>query len=187
MRSPLKPWEDRLIDRFGELLTTEHHPASRTSKRLVRRCGHNVETKIEGIVHCITSDQPSKMRRIRHRDCANFVSNGFERRVINISRVRRVSAEHHLGLIRDGVFAYLIKINRPIGRICHVSDEVKQPPHMGHGSAVGEVTPMGQIHGHDGVTGFEQTQINGLIHPRTRQRLDVRMLASKHFLCTIAS
>ncbi len=120
-------------------------------------CSHNVKTKIEGIVHCISSNQPTKMRRICHGDRAYFVSNRFKRRVINISRVRRVSTEHHLGLICDGVFAHLIKIDRSIGRICHVSDEVKQPPHMGHGRTVGKVPPMGQIHGHDGVAWFEQT------------------------------
>ena len=143
MWATLQSRKDGLVDFAREFFFAKHHPTTWTTHRLMSGCRHYVESEIEGVAHRLTRNQPTKVRRISHRERSNLISNCLEFLVVDITRVRGITAKYHLGLVLKRVFSYLVVIDGTINRISDITHKIEELTHVRNWCAMCQVTTVG--------------------------------------------
>ncbi len=171
VRSTLQTGKNRCVDGLGMFGFAQNEPAARPPQGFV--CGgcHHVKPMVKRVVQNTTGNQSAHMRHICHGERTDLIRNRLKRGIIHLPRVRRVAADNELRALLPCSVGERGIIN-PALRPCRlVTHKPENTPHMADRRAMGQMSPMAEIHGKDRITRVQKPEIDGLVHRRAGQRL----------------
>ena len=155
VRPALQAWKNRAVDLLRVRRFAQNQSAARSAQRLVS-CGRdNIETRIERITHDVCRDQPADMGDVSHRQCADFIGDLFERRVIIVTWVRRITTKHDFRSGRLCDRHKRVEIDSTaLLRGTFVTHEVEYLAHVRNRRSMRQVAAMRQVHRQHRVAGI---------------------------------
>src|SRR5262249_43921976 len=115
MRPTLQTGKYGRVDRFGQVLAAENQTAAGSPQSFMGCGGDDVKASVDRIMHHAGGDESADMRDVGHRHCRDVLGDGLERRVLVITWIGRVTAQHKFRIYLSGELRNLVKIDRASG------------------------------------------------------------------------
>ena len=181
-RAALGTGEDRrvelLLDGFVGL--GQDQAATRTAQGLVGSAGDHVgEGDRVGVDP--GGDQAGEVGHVDEQVGTHGIGDGAEAGEVQHLGVGGVAGDDDLGLVFLGQALDLGVVDQAL-LVDAVLHGVVQLAGRGHGGAVGQVTAVSQAHAEDGVTGFDQREVDGRVGLGAGVRLDVGVVGAEQLL-----
>ena len=179
-RTALQAWEDGRVQRFFmRVVAAQNHAAARTAQGFVGGGGDEVAER-DGVGIFAAGNQACVVRHIDKEVGTDFVGDFAEFRPVDLQCVGRCAGNDHFGFVFEreafdfGVIEDFVFIQAVGNGVVEFAGNVDA-------GTVGQVSAVGEAHAEDGVAGFEDGGVHGLIGLGAGMGLDVGVFCTEEF------
>ena len=162
-------------------LPAQDHAASRSPQGLVGGGGDKVAVGNRAGV-LADGDQACRVGHVRHQQGAAFPSDLTHSLEVDFAGVGAGSGHDELGPVLTGQFSQGIVVDGFRVLPDSVGNDAIHPAGEVQRMAMGEVSPVGQVHAEDGLPGLQCRHVNGHVGLCSGMGLHVGMIGAEQFL-----